>query len=187
MYSRGYKDGSRMEREYERLGKPMVEWKWRHNPGPEADSIHWTDPKLDDTSWPVTHVVRDTWSSLGHHLSMTDASRGQSGRMVYRVSQRLDAVPEGKRVFLWIGATDGTAKVYVNGKPISYVVPKDTRHNKAGDELDRFSGYCSSAQFDITEALKEGDNQFTILAERVRLNELGIGGLIGPVVLYREK
>ncbi len=187
MYSRGYKDGSRMEREYDRFGKPMVEWKWRHNPGPEKDSIPWTDPKFDDASWPVTHVVRDTWSSLGHHLSMTDESRGQSGRMAYRTSQRLGAVPEGKRVFLWIGATDGTARVYVNGKPISYVVPKDTRQNKAGDELDRFSGYCSSAQFDITEALQEGDNQFTILAERVRLNELGTGGLIGPVVLYREK
>jgi len=32
-----------------------------------------------------------------------------------------------------------------------------------------------------------GDNQFTILCERYRLNELGTGGLMGPVVIYREK
>jgi len=32
-----------------------------------------------------------------------------------------------------------------------------------------------------------GDNQFTILCDRHHLNELGTGGLMGPVVLYREK
>ena len=36
-------------------------------------------------------------------------------------------------------------------------------------------------------ALKTGDNQFTILAERYRLSKRGTGGLMGPVVLYREK
>ena len=45
----------------------------------------------------------------------------------------------------------------------------------------------SPAQFDITAALKAGDNQFTILCERTGLNEIGTGGLMGPVVIYREK
>lgn len=40
---------------------------------------------------------------------------------------------------------------------------------------------------DVTDALKEGENQFTILCERYRLNELGAGGLMGPVVIYRDK
>ena len=53
--------------------------------------------------------------------------------------------------------------------------------------LDGFDGYCRPARFDITGLLKPGDNQFTILAERYHLNELGTGGLMGPVVLYREK
>jgi hypothetical protein len=35
--------------------------------------------------------------------------------------------------------------------------------------------------------LKTGDNQFTILCDRHHLNELGTGGLLGPVLLYREK
>jgi hypothetical protein len=50
-------------------------------------------------------------------------------------------------------------------------------------------GYCAATGigFDVTEALVAGDNQFTILAERMHLNELGTGGLMGPVVLYREK
>lgn len=38
---------------------------------------------------------------------------------------------------------------------------------------------------DITAALKPGNNQFTILCERYRLDELGTGGLMGQVVICR--
>ncbi|MBM4093495.1 MAG: DUF4838 domain-containing protein [Planctomycetes bacterium] len=179
--SRGYKDGARMEREYVRLGTPLLEWKWKHNPGAEADSLPWTAPGFDDKSWPTTHVARDTWSSLGHHLTLTDAASGRSGRMAYRATQKLDVVPAGKNAFLWIGATDGSAKLFVNGQHITYVTPDK------GEVRDAFSGYCQPALLDITSALKAGDNQFTILCDRAHLNELGTGGLMGPVVLYRER
>jgi hypothetical protein len=183
MYSLGYKDGSRMEREYARFGQPMLEWKWQHNPILEFDEVVWTVPEFNDNAWPVTHVVRDTWSSLGHHLTMTDAASGRSGRMVYRAGQKLPAVPAGKKVFLWIGSTDGKAKVFVNGTHIPYVTPD------RGEVQEAFNGYCraTGAGFDVTAALKEGDNQFAILCDRHNLNELGTGGLMGPVVLYREK
>ena len=178
---RGYKDGARMEREFTRVGAPMLEWKWKYNPGPEADSLPWTKPEYDDTDWKTTHVVRDTWSSLGHHLTLTDAASGRSGRMAYRATQKLPAVPAEKKVYLWIGSTDGSAKVYINGTPIKYSTPDK------GEIRDAFSGYCQPAQFDITAAVQAGVNQFTILCERTNLNELGTGGLLGPVVLYREK
>jgi len=35
--------------------------------------------------------------------------------------------------------------------------------------------------------VQAGDNQFSILCERTNLNELGTGGLMEPVVIYREK
>lgn len=181
MYSLGYKDGARVEKDYARHGQPMLEWKWKHNQGPEADSLPWTKPEFSDKDWATTHIVRDTWSTLGHHFSLTDAPSGRSGRMAYRAAQKLPALPAGKKAFLWIGATDGSAKVFVNGTPIKYVTPDK------GEVRDAFSGYCQSAQFDITAALKTGDNQFTILCERTGLNELGTGGLMGPVVLFREK
>lgn len=182
-----YEDASRMERDYARHGAAILEWKWKHNPGPEEEALPWTAPGYDDNDWPTTHVVRDTWSRLGHHSTLTDAASGRSGRMAYRATQKLAALPAGKKAFLWIGSTDGSAKVFVNGAPISYIVPADTRRHKAGDVLDRFSGYCQPARFDITDALKTGDNQFTILCERTYLNELGTGGLMGPVVIFREK
>ena len=176
MYSVGYKDGSRMERESARHGKPMLEWKWRHNPGPEDDSLPWTAPDYDDKDWPTMHVVRDTWSSIGHHLTMTDPPSGRSGRMAYRTTQRLAALPEGKRAYLWIGSTDGRAKVYVNGTLMPF-----------SQEQVALDGYCRPGKFDITDALEAGENQITILADRHRLNELGTGGLMGPVVIYRDR
>ncbi len=182
-----YEDASRMETKFARLDKPMLEWKWKHNSGPEADSQPWTAPDYKDEQWPTMHVVRETWSTIGHHNTMTDVASGRSGRMVYRTSQRLDAMPKGKKVYLWIGSTDGRAKLFVNGKHIKYVVPEKTKKHEAGDVLDALDGYCRPGRFDVTGALKAGDNQFTILCERYQLNELGTGGLVGPVVLYREK
>jgi hypothetical protein len=182
-----YVDASRMERELARHGKPMTEWKWQYNPDAEEAALPWTAPDYDDAAWPTMHIVRETWSTIGHHNTMTDAASGRSGRMVYRAAQRLGAVPAGKRAFLWIGSTDGSAKLFVNGRHVSYVVPEETRQHKAGEVIDRFSGYCKPAQFDVTDALKTGDNQFAILCERTNLNELGTGGLMGPVVLFRER
>ena len=165
----------------------MLEWKYRHNPGPEEDSLPWTAPDYDDADWPVTHVVRETWSTIGHHNTMTDEAAGKSGRMVYRAHPSLNALPEGKRAWLWIGSTDGSAKVFVNGQHIPYVVPETTRNHEAGDVLDRFSGYCRPARFEVTDVVQRGRNQITILTERARLWELGTGGLMGPVIVYRER
>jgi hypothetical protein len=101
--------------------------------------------------------------------------------MWYRKSVRIAAAPASKKTYLWISSTDGSAKVFVNGQHIPYVDGK-------GEKSDEFSGYCQPASFDITAAVKTGaENQITILATRTFLNELGTGGLLGPVYLYGEK
>jgi len=180
MYSVGYKDGSRMEKEYTRVGTPMLDWKWQHNPKPEAESLPWTAVDFDDKEWKTTNVVRDTWSSLGHHYSLTDEASGRSGRMAYRASQTLPAITAGKKVYLWLGSTDGSSKLFVNGTQVKYV-------NAKGETVDAFTGYSAAGKFDITAAVKAGKNQFTLLCERTSLNELGTGGLLGPVIVYRDK
>jgi hypothetical protein len=91
------------------------------------------------------------------------------------------AVPAGKKVYLWISSTDGTAKVFINGQHIPYV-------NAKGEKSDAFSGYCQAASFEVTAAINPGGaNQITIIGGHPDLNELGTGGLIGPVYLYQEK
>jgi hypothetical protein len=83
-------------------------------------------------------------------------------------------------VLLWIGATDGRVKVFVNKKPIDYVSPK-------GEKADSFVGSCQPATFDITQALGPEGEQISLFCTREFLNELGTGGLLAPVVVCREK
>ena len=96
-------------------------------------------------------------------------------------------MPAGKKAFVWIGSTDGSAKLFVNGTHVKYVVPEKTRWQEKGAVVDAFSGFCQPAMFDVTGAVKRGANQITVLCERNWLNELGTGGLMGPVVVCREK
>jgi hypothetical protein len=179
LHGEAYEDASRMERKYTRHGSAMLEWKYRHNPGPESDAQPWIAADYNDSEWPTTHIVRETWSTIGHHNTITDEPSGRSGRIAYRASQDVGQLPEDQRAFLWIGSTDGSAKLFVNGTHIPYVTDD-------GEERDAFSGFARPAQFDVTDALRAGENQFTILSERTRLNEVGTGGLMGPVILYRE-
>ncbi len=180
-----YEDGARMERDYERLGEPMLEWKWKHNEGPEENALPWTEPDYDDSEWPVMHVVRDTWSSIGHHNTVTHEDTDRSGRMAYRNAQNLPELPEGKSVYLWFGQVSRSVKVYVNGKHIPYVVPEETGENEKGEVLDRFKaqGDPPPARFEVTDALESGKNRFTVLAEASGC----AGGVMGPVVIYRER
>jgi len=77
-------------------------------------------------------------------------------------------------------ATHSSAKLFVNGRLVPYT---DTK----GVSKEVFSGCCTPASFDITEALRpEATNHIAILCERTFINELGTGGLLAPVVIYRE-
>jgi hypothetical protein len=172
-YGGAYSNASRVAREWAPLATPLVRWQYRHDTEEKAEALGWTKPEFDDTDWKTTHVVMETWSSIGHHNTM--------GRMAYRTTAYLDPVPAGKKAFVWIGSTDGSAKLFVNGQHVKYVTPDK------GEVKDAFSGYCEPAQFDVTGVVKPGANQLTILCERKWLNELGTGGLMGPIVVFREK
>ena len=102
--------------------------------------------------------------------------------MWYRTHVKLPVIPAGKKVHLWIGATDGRVKVFVNGQHVNYVNPK-------GEKEATFVNFCHPASFDITSFVKGGgaDNQISIFASREFLNEAGTGGLIAPVAIYRDK
>ncbi|MEI6165655.1 MAG: DUF4838 domain-containing protein [bacterium] len=166
-----YSNASQVAKSMSPLAPALVKWKYCYDKDKNAETLGWTKPEFDDAAWKTTHVVEETWSTLGHHNTM--------GRMAYRVNVNLASVPAGKKVFLWIGSNDGTAKVFVNGQHVKY--------NEKGELKDVFNGYCQPAMFDVTAVVKAGANQLTILCERQWLNELGTGGLMGPVVMFRDK
>ena len=175
-YMHTYEDAARIAnaREFTLLPrKPLREFRYKDDPEGEGDAAGWHKADLDDSGWPTTDVSMQTWSTLGLHPYM--------GTMWYRTSVKLGKLVEGKRVHLWIGATDGSAKVFVNGKHVSYV-------DAEGKAADDASGYCKPFSFDVTDAVTaSADNQITIKATRTFINELGTGGLLAPVTLYAEK
>lgn len=168
-----YDDGARIAKAYTLVTPTLRQWRYAVDREEQGEILGWHRADLDDQGWSKTDPCVETWSALG-----LDAYYGP---MFYRTRVEVPAVPEGKKVYLWISSTDGSAKVFVNGQHISYV-------NEKGEKMDEFTGYCQPASFEITAAVQpEAQNQVTIVGTRTFLNELGTGGLIGPVALYREK
>jgi hypothetical protein len=171
-YKATYEDAARVAAGFRILTDPPLR-RWRYQPDreKEGEAAGWFRPDFDDSAWKTTDCAVDTWSALGLHNYM--------GSLWYRTKVGVPAVPPGKRVYLWVGATDGRVKVFVNGKHVPYVGPK-------GERADSFTGFCQPVSFDVTTAVAPGaENQVSLLCTRVFLNELGTGGLLSPVLIYR--
>jgi len=175
-YQKSYDEESRVAKEFTLLTpKPLREFRYEAAADKSGEDQGYAAPTFDDSQWKTTDVCVDTWSTLGYHAWFKS--------MWYRTKATLPPVPKGKKIFLMLTSTDGSAKVFVNGKPIPY---SETDPKKAARDV--FDGYCQPVSFDITDAVKpNSDCQIAILCTRTEFNELGTGGLLGPVALYREK
>ncbi len=169
-YHQTYKDAARLASKATiLLDKPIRKFKFVSDPKKAGDAGKWFEPGFDDKAWKETDVCVETWSAMGLHNYL--------GTGWYRTTVIVPKVATGKKTMVWLGATDGAAEVWVNGKKAEYVDP-------AG-KLKEFNSYCMPASFDATGLLVEGANQITIKGTRTAVNELGTGGLIGPVTVYQ--
>jgi hypothetical protein len=172
-YKATYDDAARIATNFAILvPAPLKIWRVKVDKAKEGEGAGWQQSAYDDSEWTTTDCTRDTWSTLGHHNYL--------GSMWYRTKVSLASVPAGKKVFLWIGATDGRVKVFVNGKHVPFV-------NDKHETADSFSGYCQPASFDVTSSLQPGENTIALLCTREAVNELGTGGLLAPATIYAEK
>lgn len=172
-YKETHEDAARVASKFDLLTKPPLRtWKYQVDKEKKGEASGWTKPDFNDAGWKSTDVAVDTWSALGLHNFM--------GSMWYRTTVKLPPAAKGKKTYLWIGATDGRVKVFVNGKHIPFVDAK-------GMKADTFAGYCQPASFDIGEVLKDSENQISLWCTREVVNELGTGGLISAPVVYRER
>jgi len=165
--------GARIINDFTVLAPILRQWRYAVDKEKQSETRGWHRADFDDHDWRVTDPCVETWSALGLNAYY--------GLMFYRAQVKLPEVPAGKRVYLWISSTDGSAKVFINGQHISSL-------NEKSENADEFTGYCQPASFEITAAARPGaQNQIPIMGIRTFLNELGTGGLIGPVALYRGK
>jgi hypothetical protein len=168
-------EATRLDTDFVRLVKhPLKEWRYRADTNGVAANEGWLKPETDSAGWKTTDVTLDTWSYLGFH--------NYFGKMVYRSEVNLPTVPQDKGVYLWLACFDGSAQVFVNGVPVPYQGGKDSEQKMEA------SGHAASAVFDITAAARPGEkNDVAILCDRKKLYEVGMGGLLGPVMIYRDK
>ena len=172
-YKATYDDAARIAKGYTLLNPAVRQFRFSADEKKIGEKTNWQLVNFDDSKWRTTDVAVDTWSALGLHNYM--------GSAWYRTKFTLPEVPKGKKVWLWISATDGRVKVFANGKPISHVA-------QDGKKSESFSGHCQPVSFDVTESLAGGrELQLSLFCTREFLNELGTGGLLSPVAIYREK
>lgn len=151
------------------LDTPLREWKYQIDKDKMGLKENWQKPTFNDASWKTTDAAKETWSTLGYD--------NYFGSFWYRNTVTLNDLQGSDRVYLWLGAYDGQVNVYVNGKPCDALLPD-------GKLAPSITSYANPASFDITDALKNGENQITIHTRRVELNELHTGGLMGPATIY---
>jgi hypothetical protein len=170
---RSYTDATRLFREFDFLAPPITTWSYAVDNENDGEGRGWQNTDCDDAAWKQTDVAVDTWAACG----LLD----YYGTVWYRHKIDLSQVPAGKRVCLWIGATDGRCKLFVNGMHVPH-------HDRDGKEQAAVEGYCQPFSFDVTSAVRPGVlNSIAIVCTRSAQNELGTGGLLGPVVIGCEK
>jgi hypothetical protein len=120
-------------------------------------------PEITGGNWQKIKTSTLSWSDQG--------LRYYKGLAWYRQTVDVPAQFVGKRVFLWCGGVDETAKVWVNGQVVGI---------SPGSAFRPF-------EMDATNAVKPGKNVITMCVANLVVNEVGTGGIVAPVMLYAPK
>ncbi len=137
------------------------EWQFQIDPERVGESLGWYRSDVTGGNWQRLRTSSRSWSDQG--------LRYYKGLAWYRQAFDLPASAEPKRVFLWFGAIDEMAKVWLNGIPLG-ISPKTA-----------FRPF----ELDATAAVRPGhSNTLVVCVANESLHELGTGGILGPVMLY---
>lgn len=141
-------------------------WKFRKDETAVGAKAGWFRPELDDAGWPEVATFTKSWDDYG--------LRWYHGEAWYRTRFALPASEKDKpgEPRLWFGGFDYNVDVYLNGQ-----------------HLGEKRGFAVPREFaDLGKLLKFGAEN--VLAVRVAagdLAELGTGGLMAPVMIYRAR
>lgn len=139
------------------------EWEFQIDPQQIGESIGLWRAENRGGNWQKLKTSSLSWSDQG--------LRYYKGLAWYRTTVEVPKDAAGKRIFLWCGGVDETAKVWVNGKVIG-ISPGATFY---------------PFEMDATDAVKAGANQIVICVSNQVVNEVGTGGIVAPVILYAPK
>lgn len=139
------------------------EWHAMLDPEGSGEQLKLWDPDLGTNSWMKLKTYSKTWSNQG--------LRYYFGHMWYRTTVDVSEAYKDRDIRLWLSNIDEEAQVWINGEKLSAT-------NKGG-------ALGQPWEFDATDAIKfDESNVIVVDINREGLNELGTGGMMGPVILW---
>ena len=136
------------------------EWDFQIDPLRVGEDIGLWRAGVTGGDWQRLKTSSSSWSNQG--------LRYYKGLAWYRQTLTVPEKFAGKRVFFWCGGVDESAKVWINGKLVGI---------SHGAAMYPF-------ELDATEMITAGDNSIVVCVANERVNELGTGGILAPVMLY---
>ncbi len=136
-------------------------WRFQKDADRIGTQQGWWQPAFDDRSWMPMATFSRSWADYG--------IGEYQGEAWYRTTFELpNQVPSGD-LRLWFGGFDFNVEVYLNGQ-----------------RLGGWLGFAKPAEFaDIGKHLRPGKNQIAVRVAAGDLGELGTGGLLMPVMIYK--
>lgn len=137
------------------------EWRLQTDAQQVGTEQGWWRKSYDDTAWRRFRIFSRTWDDQ-------DLSNYQ-GEAWYRTTFELpQTLPDGD-LRLWFGGFDYNIEVYLNER-----------------RLGGWMGFARPAEFtDIGKHLRPGTNHIAVRVSSGDLGELGTGGLLMPVMIYK--
>ncbi len=136
------------------------EWSFQIDPLKVGEDIGLWRADLTGGNWQKLKTSSLSWGDQG--------LRYYKGLAWYRTTVEVPASAAGKRIFLWCGGVDETAKVWVNGQVVGI---------SPGAAMYPF-------EMDATAAVKPGRNVIVFNVSNQVVSEVGTGGIVAPVILY---
>jgi len=135
-------------------------WRFKVDITREGEARGWMQSGFDDSKW---HTL-STWNFYEHQ-----GFNQYDGAFWYRVRFDAPAFPEGRKIFLRIGALDDEGQIYVNGRLVHqrwHLNPND---------------WLSSFEVDVSEVVRPGEENVIAVYGN---DEYGVGGIWKPCALY---
>ena len=124
-------------------------------------------------NWQPLKTTSLSWSDQGLH--------DYKGVVWYRQHVTIPKTFEGRPIFLWFGGVGGRAKVWLNGTLLG-----TSKEPNAG--LPGAPGTFRPFEFLASDALRLGEpNTVSVKVTNDRLAELGVSGIIAPVMFWSPR
>lgn len=133
---------------------------WRFRADPDLVGINEGWPQQSHQDWPEILTSR-SWGSQG--------LRYLKGAGWYETDFTATSPQADKKTYLWFSGVDERADIWLNGEQVA---------RGAGGAFKPF-------EVEVTGPLLD-NNRLTVRVVNISLNELGTGGILGPVILYQR-